>query len=317
MPETPLITPRGPARSRVLSTSVGSRPDAFGSVEWGLLALIACIWGSSFLFIAIGIESFSPEVVAFARVALGAVALVLFPQSRRHVDREDLPRIAFLGIIWQAIPLSMFPLAEQWISSALAGMLNGAMPLFAALIAAVMLKRVPPSRQIGGLLVGFGGVVAISWPALHGHAATALGVGLVLIAVVLYGLSANLAVPLQQKYGSMPVLLRAELFAALCLSPFAAVGAAHSHWSWASAAAMLPLGILGTGLAFVALATLVGRAGAARGAIAIYFLPPVAILLGVVFRDERVAPIALAGAALVIVGAYLTSRAEPVTRTDV
>ncbi|MFN2595160.1 MAG: DMT family transporter [Actinomycetota bacterium] len=311
MSDAPVVSPRAKSRPRMLSTSAGSRPDAFGSTEWGLLALIACVWGSSFLWIAIGIESFSPEVVAFARVVFGVITLALFPRARRRVEREDLPRIALLGIIWQAIPLSLFPLAEQRISSALAGMINGAVPLFAALIAALMLKRIPALRQLVGLLIGFGGVLAISWPALHGKAGTLLGVGLLLIAVVLYGLSANLAVPLQQKYGSMPVLLRAELFAALCLSPFAAVGVTQSHWSWASTAAMVPLGILGTGLAFIALATLVGRAGAARGVVAIYFVPPVAILLGVVFRDEHVAPVALVGAALVIVGAYLTSRREP------
>ncbi|MEA2476093.1 MAG: hypothetical protein QOC87_292 [Actinomycetota bacterium] len=310
MSEAPIASHRAAARSRILSTSVGSRPEAFGSTEWGLLAAIACIWGSSFLFIAIGIESFSPVVVAFVRIALGAATLALFPRARSRVDREDWARIALLGVVWQAIPLSLFPLAEQWISSALAGIINGAVPLFAALIASVMLHRLPASRQMLGLLIGFGGVLAISWPAIHGRPATLLGIGLLLIAVVLYGLAANLAVPLQQKYGSMPVLLRSELFAALCLLPFGAVGAIHSQWSWASAAAMLPLGILGTGLAFVALATLVGRAGAARGAVAIYFVPPVAILLGFLFRDERVAPISIVGGTLVIAGAYLTSRRQ-------
>jgi drug/metabolite transporter (DMT)-like permease len=74
--------------------------------------------------------------------------------------------------------------------------------------------------------------------------------------------------------------------------------------------AMLPLGVLGTGLAYVAMTVLVGRAGAARGSVSIYFVPVVAILLGVLFRDERVAAIALVGTSLVLVGAWLTSRRE-------
>ncbi len=74
--------------------------------------------------------------------------------------------------------------------------------------------------------------------------------------------------------------------------------------------AVAALGSFGTGLAFVAMTTLVGRVGATRGSVAIYFLPVVAIALGVIFRDETVAAISLLGTGLVLVGAYLTSRRE-------
>jgi drug/metabolite transporter (DMT)-like permease len=73
---------------------------------------------------------------------------------------------------------------------------------------------------------------------------------------------------------------------------------------------MVPLGALGTGLAFVAMTNLVGRAGAPRGAIAIYFVPVVAIVLGVTVRGEQVAALAILGTGLVLVGAWLTSRRE-------
>jgi drug/metabolite transporter (DMT)-like permease len=77
-----------------------------------------------------------------------------------------------------------------------------------------------------------------------------------------------------------------------------------------SALAMIPLGLLGTGWAYVAFTTLSGRAGATRGAVAIYFTPIVAITLGVLVRDEHVAAVSLLGAALVMLGAWLTSRGE-------
>jgi drug/metabolite transporter (DMT)-like permease len=73
---------------------------------------------------------------------------------------------------------------------------------------------------------------------------------------------------------------------------------------------MVPLGVLGTALAFVFMATLVGRVGAPRGAIAIYFVPIVAMVLGVAFRDEAIAPIAIVGVGLVLVGAWAASRRE-------
>ena len=296
--------------TRILHTTPGSRPEAFGPVEWGLLAAVSLMWGSSFLFIAIGVDSFAPGVVAFARLALGAATLALFPRARTRVDAEDWRRVAALGVLWMAVPFVLFPLAEQRISSALAGMLNGAVPLFTALFAAVLLKKLPRRGQAAGLVLGFGGVVAIASPAVEESSFTAVGVLLILLAVFLYGISFNLAVPLQQRYGALPVLLRAQLVALALVTPVAAVQLPQSDWSWPSALAMLPLGVFGTGVALVAMTNLAGRAGAARGSIAIYFLPIVAVILGLIFRGEAIAVLSLVGTALVIVGAWLSSRKE-------
>jgi drug/metabolite transporter (DMT)-like permease len=310
VPDSGIAPQAAPPRSRLLQTTAGTRSEAFGPIEWGLLAAIASIWGASFLFIDIGLESFRPGVVTLARVGLGAFTLLLFPKARRPVDGADLGRIALLGVLWMGLPLLLFPIAQQWIDSSLAGMLNGAVPLTAAVAATVLLRRLPGPRQLVGLVVGFAGVVAISWPSIQGARTTALGTVLVLVAVSMYGLAANLAVPLQQRYGALPVLLRAQAVALVVVTPFGLFHIPGSSWGWESALAMLPLGLLGTGLAFVAMTVLVGRAGAARGAVAIYFVPVVAIVLGVLFRDERVALISLVGTALVLAGAWLTSRRE-------
>jgi drug/metabolite transporter (DMT)-like permease len=299
-----------PVRRRLLEAGSGSRTEAFGAQEWLLLSSIALIWGSSFLFIDLALESFRPGAIAFARVALGVGALALFPAARRPVPRDDLPRVAFLGVIWAGLPLLLFPLAQQWIDSSVAGMLNGAVPLFGAAWAVLLLRRPLGRTQTLGLLVGFAGVVAISWPEVQGSRATTLGAGLVILAVVLYGLAVNLAVPLQQRYGALPVLLRAQLAALVLLLPFGLWSLPGSDPGWGAALALLPLGILGTGLAFVLMTTLVGRVGGPRGAVATYFIPVVAIALGVVFLDERVAPVALLGTALVLGGVWLTSRRE-------
>jgi drug/metabolite transporter (DMT)-like permease len=300
----------GPMRRPLLDTGSGSRTEAFGAQDWLLLSSIALIWGSSFLFIDIGLEAFRPGVIAFARVALGTVALALFPAARRAIDRRDLPGVALLGVIWMVVPLLLFPVAQQWIDSSVAGMLNGAVPLFGAAWAVLLLRRPLARAQTLGLLVGFAGVIAISWPEMEGSRATTLGAGLVVIAVTCYGLAVNLAVPLQQRYGSLPVLLRAQLVALPLLLPFGLWSLPGSHLEWGPALAMLPLGILGTGLAFVLMTTLVGRVGGPRGAVATYFIPVVAIALGVVFLGERVAAAALLGTGLVLAGAWLTSRRE-------
>jgi drug/metabolite transporter (DMT)-like permease len=299
-----------PRPGRVPGTVPGTRLEAFGPVEWCLLAAVSLMWGSSFLFIAIGVDSFAPGVVAFARLGLGALTLAFVPRAHRKLERVDWSRVAALGVLWMAVPFFLFPMAEQRISSALAGMMNGAVPLFSALFAALFLRRLPGARQLAGLLIGFVGVVAIALPAVRAARFTAFGVALVLLAVFLYGLSFNLAVPLQQKYGALPVLFRAQVVALAATAPVAAAQLPASEWSWASALAMVPLGVLGTGLALVAMTTLVGRAGAARGSVAIYFLPLVAVVLGVALRDETIALVSLAGTVLVLAGAWLTSRKE-------
>lgn len=296
--------------ARVITTAPGTRAEAFGPVEWSLLVSIGLMWGSSFVFIAEGLEAFRPGLVAFLRIALGTATVALARRARRPVAREDWGRIAVLGLVWMAAPLLLFPIAQQWIDSSLAGMLNGAMPLFAALTAALLLRRAPRRVQVVGLLLGFTGVAAITWPAVQGASVTALGAFLVILATVLYGVAANMAVPLQQKYGALPVVLRAQLVALLAVLPFALAAIPGSSFEWSSALAMVPLGVGGTGLAFLAMATLVGRAGATRGAVAIYFIPVVATILGVVLRDESVMLVQLAGLGLVLVSAWLTSRRD-------
>jgi drug/metabolite transporter (DMT)-like permease len=299
------------ARSRTLiSTAQGTHQQAFGTVEWGLLAFIAGVWGSSFLLIAIGIDAFAPGVVTFLRILFGMLGLAFVPAARTPIEREDWPRIWLVGFTWMALPLSLFPIAELYVDSSVAGMINGSVPLFAAVIAAVLLHTWPGRLQAVGLLVGFAGVVAISIPSLSGADSSPLGVALLLVAVVFYGLSANLAVPLQQKYGGLPVMWRVQLCALAMTTPYGLASIPASEFSWASLGAVAVLGYLGTGWAFVAMTNLMGRAGATRGSVAVYVTPVVAIFLGVTFRDETVAVLALAGMVLVLLGAWLTSRAE-------
>src|SRR5262245_30440149 len=101
------------------------------SMGWMFVVVAGLIWGASFLFIAEGLRSIAPMGGTFVRIAIDFATLSLVPSARRSILRQDRPKTAALGILWLAFPLSMFPFAEQHVSSALAGMLNGATPLFA------------------------------------------------------------------------------------------------------------------------------------------------------------------------------------------
>ena len=283
---------------------------AFSPSDWLLLTGIALTWGSSFVFIEVALENFGPALIAFLRILFGAATVVAVRKARQPVERSDWGGVIVVGFLWMAIPFLLFPIAQQWIDSSLAGMINGAVPLFAVLVATLISRRLPGMSQAFGLIIGFGGVVAVSWPAVQGARSTATGVLLVLLATVCYGIALNVVVPLQRKYGSLPILLRVQGVALLLTLVPAAIAASDSTFAWTSLLAIVPLGCLGTGLAFVWMTVLAGRVGPSRGSVTIYFIPVVAIVLGTVFRDETIALVSLFGTALVLLGAYLTSRAE-------
>jgi len=299
------------ATARLLTTSHGTNREAFTLADWGLFLSLAAIWGSSFLFMAIGLDAFHPGVVTLVRVSLGAATLSLIPRTRSiKIDREDWPRVALLATIWVAVPFTLFPVAQQWIDSAVAGMLNGATPIFTALIATILLRALPGPLQVLGLFVGFAGIVAIALPSAGEGTTAAIGVVLVVTATMGYAVSLNIATPLQQKYGSVPLMARVLWLAIPLVLPYGLVGVGASSFAWSSFLAVAAVGVLGTGLAFIFVGTLLGSVGATRTSFLTYLIPVVALVLGVVFRDEVVSPVAIIGVALVIVGAILASRRE-------
>lgn len=295
---------------RILSTSEGLNQEAFRVGDWGLFWSIGIIWGSSFLLMAIGLEAFEPGLITWMRVGLGAAVLMSSPRARRRIDREDWPRLISLSFLWVAIPFTLFPIAQQWINSAITGMLNGAMPIFAATIAALLLRRMPRGAQMTGLLLGFGGVVAVSLPSIGKGSSEMAGILLILAATVCYGLAVNIAAPIQQKYGSLPVMSRMLALAALWTAPMGLIGLSRSRFAWGPFVAISTAGVLGTGIAFVIMGSLVGRVGSTRASFITYVIPVVALALGVAFLGDQVTAAEVVGVVLVIVGAVIASRRE-------
>ena len=298
-----------PAPDRDLAVPRSDR-DAFALLDWGLFVAVSGIWGASFLFIAIGLDHFHPGLVTFARVGLGAGALVLLPGARTTIDRDDWPRMLAVSVVWVGIPFTLFPLAEEHINSAVTGLLNGATPMFAALVAALFFDRAPRGPQRWGLAVGFAGIALVSLGTAAEGGTAFVGVLMVLAATACYGVATNLTGTIQQKYGSVAVMSKVLALATLWTAPFGLWGLSRSGFGWGAATAVGALGVVGTGLAFALMATLVGRVGGPRASFITYLIPVVSLVLGALFRADRVSAWALLGVVLVIGGALLASRRE-------
>jgi drug/metabolite transporter (DMT)-like permease len=300
----------------VTSTTPAPVDDRFTSSDWGLFLSVAVIWGASFLFIDIGLDALPPGVITLMRVGLGALALAVLPLPRQHtkIRPEDRRRVVAISIVWVAVPFTLFPIAEQHITSAVAGLLNGGTPIFAAIFAMVLMRQPTRGAQLLGIAVGFVGVVLVSLPSIGDGSSETFGVALVVLATVCYGFAVTLTGPMQQRYGSVNLMAKVLALATIWTAPYGLWQLGDARWDVGPVVAVAVLGVVGTGVAFALMGTLVGRVGSTRASFITYLIPVVALVLGVAFRDDAVVALELLGVVFVIGGAFLASRRTAAAR---
>ena len=301
---------RGSDAKRVL-TAEGTNREAFTRRDWMLLAVPGFIWGASFLQIAESLEGFTPAAVTFGRMLFGFLTLAFVPSARKiKIPRSAWPQLLAVAVTWLAFPMTLFPIAQQHISSSLAGMLNGGIPIFAAIVATILLRRLPGINQRYALFGGIVGLAMIGLPSINEGKSSAFGVLLVIVAIASYGVAVNLSVPLTQSYGAIPVFWRCQLIAVVLTAPLGIPGMVKSDFGLRPSLFLISLGVLGTAVAFVCMVTLAARVGATRGSILTYVEAVIALGLGVVFRHEKVRAIELAGCVVILCAAWLAGKAD-------
>jgi drug/metabolite transporter (DMT)-like permease len=281
-----------------------------GNRDWLLLVVPGFIWGASFLFIAEGMRAMGANGVTFVRILVGFATLSLFRAARAPVVRSDWAGIVWLGVLWLAFPLRMFPLAELHVSSALTGMLNGANPLFTAIVAATIARQLPSRLVLAGLSVGLTGAILMALPAVDEGHSSAAGVGMILAALVSYGFALNIASPLQQRNGALPVIWRAQMVALVLTAPQGVPDLVAARWMPGPMVALLALGVLGTAVAHVVISVAAGRIGATRASATTFLIPAVALVLGVVVRHEKVTLLSVLGSFVCAGGAWIMRRGQ-------
>ena len=282
------------------------------------LALLALLWGSSFLWIKLALDGLSPTQLVLARLVLGAAILVLVVRVHRlrlPRDRTIWLHLTIAALIGNAIPYLLFAIGEQTVSSSLAGALNATTPLWTLGIGlAARTEHQLTARRLVGLLIGFAGALVIlaPWDA-PGRGAVA-GALACLGAAASYGLSyVYMGRRLAGRGLSPMVLAAAQLTAAtgllLVVTPVA--GLQPVQFTPAVLAAIGILGALGTGAAYVLNYQLITDEGPTATSTVTYLLPVVAVALGILFLGEPAAAHLLVGTGIVLVGIALVQQRSP------
>ena len=277
---------------------------------------LACLWGSSFFFIKIAMETLSWGQVAWSRVVAGGVFMLVF----WLISREKLPRdlvtwghIAVAGVFGIGIPFIFFPWAEQFITSAVATIYNGLTPIMTAIIAVYVLRVENFNRnQAAGVLVGLAGLVVVIAPwTITDLGGSFWGQIAALSAAVMYGFSGTYLKKYVFPRGvSAKAISIIEVGAAavfiLLLTPFLATGPLTIDWTTVVAIAVIGFG--GTGLAYLWFNDVLESWGPTRASSVTYVMPIVGIMLGVVFLGETLHWYEPVGGAIVIIGVLIMRR---------
>lgn len=284
------------------------------AINWSIFLLLSLTWGSSFILMKIGLEALSPYQVASLRLFSAGIALLpFFFKYIRQTPLNKIPVIILSGILGNLLPAYLFCIAETRIDSALAGILNGLVPLM-SLLAGFFLFRAPIIRlQLLGIFAGLLGVVLLF--VVKGVDTGYWYYGLwIVLATICYGINIALVHHHLKGYSSLQLGSIALFFCAIFALPVLMYTNFFHLLSgpaipWRSLAASVTLGILGSGIASVLFYILINRAGALFASMVTYALPVVAIGWGLL-AGERISLLQVLCLGVILAGVYIVNKAK-------
>jgi drug/metabolite transporter (DMT)-like permease len=280
----------------------------------GDFLMLAAIWGASFMFMRLAALDLGALPTAAMRVAIAALFLLPLLVAKGHwpVLRQHWRPVFLVGLLNSAIPFALYAFAVMHISTGLSAILNATVPLFGALVAWLWLRDRPSLSRTIGLAIGFGGVVLLvggqaSFKPNASGVAPVWAVLACLLATTCYAFSASFT---KKHLPSMPPLVAAtgsQMGATLALA-LPALWFRPDHMPSVPAwGALLALGVVCTGIAYVVYFRLIERAGPARALTVTFLIPVFAIVYGVILLGEQITPWMLGCGAVVLLGTALSS----------
>ena len=287
------------------------------------LIALSAIWGSSYMFIKVGLRDFAPATLVDLRLGLAATVLIAFVAVRGRARglRRALPPGAVVGVVGMALPFLLISWGETHIESGIAGVANASVPIFVTLLA---LRFAPSERlhgvRLAGLAVGLTGVAVVSGVHPSGGVWAILGTLAVVLSSLFYAVSA-LYVQRRIGVGGSELAATSTLCGAVLMLPFG-LARIPDHVGWKPLASVAVLGIVATGLATLLANRLIGGHGPARAMLVNYLIPGFALLYGVTVLAEPLTIAELLGLGLILAGVTLASgvlalsRRAPATQTQ-
>jgi drug/metabolite transporter (DMT)-like permease len=277
-----------------------------------LLAL-AAIWGGSFLFMRIAVPVLGPTQLIAYRVGLAALFLagVALLRHRRLDVRAHWRHYVVLGACKSAVPFLLFAFAAQTLSASLLSILNATAPIWAALIVSLSRRALPAPRTTIGLMLGVIGVVVLmSFDTVMLQPGASLALLAALVASLSYGVASTYAKSIR----NVPAFANAHgsMWAAtLLIAPAVPFFPAHAAPGAGVVAAVLGLGVICSGVAYLLYFRLIADLGAASALTVTFLIPVFGVLWGSVFLGERIGWYTLAGTLIVVVGTALVTGFSP------
>lgn len=290
---------------------------------WIALGLVYVIWGSTYLAIAIAVQTLPPLFSAGVRFCIAGLVLMAWVLSRRglRVDRGQLVSASIIGLLLCVGGNGFVMLAERSVPSGLVALIIASVPLLIVLLRSLAGERVHPST-FAGVAVGFGGVAFLVIPRGSSGEVDPVGIAFVLVASTSWALGSFLA-PRLRLPGDVLVSMALQQLAGgvILLAMGAAVGElGRLDVAAISTGSLLAIGYLvafGSLVAFTAYGWLLQHAPVSLVATYAYVNPVVAVLLGAVFLAEPITPSILVGAAIILAAvAFIVTREGARQRTS-
>lgn len=282
-----------------------------------VLLLIGGIWGSSFLFIKVLVDEISPIEIVAGRMVFGMLGIGAYVAWRRMplgITPRLLVQVSLLAIVANIAPFGLIAWGEKHIDSGIAAVLNSTMPIFTAILAAMVLKeeRLTPLR-LAGLAFGFVGVVVLTGDdVLNITDSSVLGQLAVVGAAASYGVGSIYSRQLLMTRDPIVISMLQVTMGTVLTIPlvFAIEGSPGYSLSLEATLSLLALGVLSTGLAYVFFLWLIDNVGSVRASLVTYVVPVLALILGWLVLDESIGLNVILGAALIIGGVATVMRGQ-------
>jgi len=276
-----------------------------------ILVVLALIWGASFMLIKIADRELTPATLILGRLAsatllLAVIALVQLGAPKTLAELRGAWRwLVVVGLVNTALPFWLLSWGEKRIDSGLASIIQGAVPIFNALLAFAFFReeRVVGLRLVG-LGIGFVGVALLVGAQPQGKLLAALAV----VAMALcYAIGTLIAGRHLRGTPPLVVALASTAVSTFAVLPVGIVQAPAGMWHGETIAAILVLGFVGTAIAYLLFFELIQRAGANYATLVTYLVPPIALAYGAIFLGESFGAAAFAALALILVGVALAT----------